>query len=276
MALGTPVAGTAAYSAGSGTSVAPSYPAGITSTDVLILIIGQKPTTANGGTVTTPTGWTLRDSLTGAGGYGVTLGADTGNTNVFVYTKDTVTGSESGTLTVTVGDNNVCSGVIIRVPTGGGAISFGSSDGSDTTAGIVSITCATDPGFTTGDLALWSMVIPTDVTTPAQFSAHAITATGATFAAATELVELDTVNGNDLGGFVAYANVSSGTSSAAPTFTATAGGTTTNVRGPGVVLRIREAAATSYVYKGSAGWAVRYKGSRSDAALYKGTGTLHP
>ena len=276
MALGTPVAGTAAYSAGAGSTVAPGFPAGITSTDVLILILGQKPATANGGTATTPSGWTLRHSRQAMGGYGTTLGADTGNTNIYIYTKNTVTGSESGTLSVTLGDNNVASAVIIRVPTGGGAISLAAASNHDISAGNVSITIDSDPGFIAGDLALWSMVIPTDATTPTQFSAHAITATGATFAAATELIELDTVNGNDLGGFVAYASVSSGPSSAAPTFTATAGGTTTNVRGPGAVLRIREAAATSYVYKGSAGWAARYKGSRSDAALYKGTGTLHP
>lgn len=276
MALATPVAGTAAYSASGGTSVAPSYPAGITSTDVLILIIGQKPSTANGGTVTTPSGWTLRHSRQAMGGYGTTLGADTGNTNIYIYTKNTVTGSESGTLTVTLGTNGVASGVIIRVPTGGGAISYGADSNHDISAGNVSVTIDSDPGFIAGDLALWSMVIPTDVTTPTQFSAHAITATGATFATATELLELDTTTGNDLGGFVAYASVSAGPSSAAATFTATAGGTTTNVRGPGAVLRIREAVATSYVYKGSAGWAARYKGGRSDVALYKGAGTLHP
>jgi hypothetical protein len=240
-------------------------------------VVATKPNpTANTGTCTTPAGWTLRESLTGAGGYGATLGADTGNTNLWVFTKDTVTGSESGTLSVTLGAHGPAWAVIVRIPTGGGAISFGATDGEDTSAGNVSVAGAADPGFITGDMALWALAIPTDVTTPAQFSAHAIAATGATFGSATELAEPDTATGNDMGGVLAWAMVTAGTASAAPTFTATAGGTTTNVRGPGIVLRIREAAAGVYVYKGSAGWTAAYKGTRSDAALYKGAKTLHP
>lgn len=276
MAFGTPVAGTVAYSASGGASVAPSYPAGITATDTLILIVGQKPSTANGGTVTTPAGWTLRGSRLAAGGYGTTLGADTGNTNLLVYTKDTVTGSESGTLSVALGANGVAWAAIVRCTSAASSFAFAATTGEDINAGNVSIACAADPGFTTGDLAIWAMCIPTDVTTPAQFSNHAMPPIGANFLPPAELVEPDSATGNDIGGFIAWSTVSSGTSSAAPTFSATAGGTTTNVRGPGVVLRVREAAAVSYVYKGSAGWGAHYKGLRSDAALYKGTKPLHP
>jgi hypothetical protein len=275
MALGTPVLGTLAYSASGGTSVAPSYPASIVSTDVLVLIVGQQPNTAAGGTVTTPSGWTLRASKLDAGGYGTTTGVDVGNSNLRFYTKDTVTGSESGTLTVTVGDNNVCWAGIIRVPTGGGAISFGSTTGSDSAGNAtVDVACDSDPGFIPGDMAIWSLCIPTDVTTPAQFSAHAMNGNGAVFGAATELAEPDSSTGGDIGGFIAYATVSSGTSAGNSQFTATAGGTTTNVRGPGVVLRIREGVAP--LYKGSLGKAVVYKGLRSDAQLYKGAKQLWP
>mgnify|MGYP000157829448 CR=1 FL=1 len=42
MALGTPVAGAFAYSVSLGTTVAPAYPAGITATDVLVLVVGQR------------------------------------------------------------------------------------------------------------------------------------------------------------------------------------------------------------------------------------------
>lgn len=273
MALGTPVAGAIGIGL-SGLSAA--YPSGIQSSDALILIIGQKPSTANGGTVTTPSGWTLRDERLAQGGYGTTLGADTGNTNLRVYTKDTVTGTESGNLSIALGANNVCWGVIVRIPSGGGTLSFGATGGADATAGNVSLAGVADPGFIAGDLALWALCIPTDVTTPAQFSAHAISAAGATFGSATELAEPDSTSGNDIGGMLAWALCSAGSSSAAPAFTATAGGTTTNVRGPGVILRIREAAATDYVYRGSAGWSAFYKGTRSDAQLYRGAGTLHP
>jgi hypothetical protein len=276
MALGTPVAGAFAYSASGGTSVSPAYPAGITANYVLVLVVGQKPSAANSGTVTTPIGWTLREELTGAGGYGTTLGADTGNTNLRFYTKDTVTGSESGTLAVTLAINNISWAQFIGIPHGGGAISFGAADGSDTAAGSVSIVCGANPGFTANDMALWGMCIPTDVTTPAQFAGHSLTAAGATFGTGTEIGEADSATGNDIGGYLAWAMCIAGTTTGNPTLTTTATGTTTNVRGPAVVLRIREAAVASYVYKGNAGWSAAYKGVRSDAALYKGAKTLHP
>lgn len=251
MAFGTPVVGTTAYSASAGTSVAPAYPTGVLATDKLVLFVGQKPSTANGGTVTTPTGWTLRDSLTAAGGYGTTLGADTGNTNLFAYTKDTVTGGETGTLSVTLGTNGVSWAFIVRIPTGGGVVSFGSADGQRTTTPTSPMSIALTNGasptaFQTGDLALWAMCIPTDVTTPSQFSAESITATGATFNTAVELNEPDSTTGNDIGGYSAWATVASGTSSTAPTVTATLAGTLTNVRGPVVLLRLREAQAISF------------------------------
>lgn len=245
MAFGTPVVGATAYSASAGTSVAPAYPAGILATDQLVMFVGQKPAAANGGTVTTPTGWTLRDELTAAGGYGTTLGADTGNTNLRVYTKDTVTAGQTGTQSVTLGGNGVSWAFIIRVPTSGGTISYGSADGQRTTTptspmsiGLTNGASATN--FTAGDIALWAMCIPTDVTTPSQFSAQSITATGATFNTAVELNEPDSTTGNDIGGYSAWATVASGSSTTAPTVTSTLAGTLTNVRGPVVLLRLHE------------------------------------
>jgi hypothetical protein len=247
MALGTPTTGAIAGSSAGGTSVSPAYPAGIQADDVLVLIIGQKPSTANGGTVTTPSGWTLRDSLTGAGGYGTTLGADTGNTNLFIYTKDTVTGSETGNLAVTIGTNNVSWAFMILVPVGNGTVSYGSAEGQRTTAPtagtpftIALANGASATAFTANDLALWAMCIPTDVTTPSQFTAQSVTATGATFGTAVELNEPDSTLGNDIGGYSAYAFCIAGSSSTAPSVTVTADGTVTNVRGPVVLLRVRE------------------------------------
>ena len=247
MALGTPVAGAAAYSAAAGTTVAPAYPAGILATDAVLLFVGMKPSTANGGTVTTPTGWTLRDSLTAAGGYGTTIGADTGNTNLFVYTWNTPVAGQTGTLSVTLGTNDVSWAFIVRIPTGGGALSYGTADGQRTTTptspmSIALTNGATATNFAAGDKAIWAMCIPTDVTTPSQFSAQSITATGAVFATATELNEPDSTTGNDIGGYSAYAHVNSGSSTTAPTVTSTLAGTLTNVRGPVVLLRVREAA----------------------------------
>lgn len=245
MAFGTPVAGAAAYSAASGTTVAPAYPSGILATDAILLFVGQKPSTANGGTVTTPTGWTLREEITGAGGYGATLGADTGNTNLRVYSQNSPVGGQTGTLSVTLADNNVSWAFIVRVPTSGGTLSYGSADGQRTTTPTSPMSIALTNGasataFKTGDIAVWAMCIPTDVTTPSQFSSQSITATGATFATAVEINEPDSTTGNDIGGYSAYALVSSGTSSTAPTVAVSLAGTLTNVRGGVGLVRIRE------------------------------------
>lgn len=247
MALGTPVAGAVAYSANNGTSVAPAYPSGVVNTDQLVLFVGQKPGTAGGGTVTSPAGWTLREELTDAGGYGTTTGADVGNTNLRVYTKDVVDGTEAGSLSVTLATNSVSWAFIVRVPTGGGEISYGTADGQRTTAATASTSItltngASPTNFQAGDIALWAMCIASDVTTPAQFSSQSITATGATFSGATELNEPDSANGNDIGGYSAWAQVASGSSTTAPTVTTSVTGTLTNVRGPVVLLRLRETA----------------------------------
>lgn len=245
MALGTPVVAATAYSASGGTTVTPAYPTGIQSTDSVLLFVGQKPSTANGGTVTTPSGWTLQDDLLAAGGYGTTLGADTGNTNLRVYSWNTPVAGQTGNLTVTLGTNNITWAFMVRIPTGGGTVTFGSADGQRTTTPTspmsIALTNGTPTtGFKAGDLAIWAMCIPTDVTTPSQFSAQSITATGATFATAVELNEPDSATGNDIGGYSAYASVTAGSSTTAPTVAVTLAGTLTNVRGPVVLLRVRE------------------------------------
>lgn len=240
--------GATAVSAVGGTSVSPSYPTGITTLSELILVIGMKPSTANSGSVTTPSGWTLRGSLTGAGGYGATLAADTGNTNVWVFTKDTVTGSESGSLAVTIATNDVSWANITRLEkAAAGTMSWEVGTGSDTSAGSVSIATGA-MNIAAGDYIIAGMVIPTDVTTPSQFSAEALSQTGTTFGTVTEITEPDSTTGNDIGGFLIHASVSSGSGTGAVTLTATAGGTTTNVRGPGFVLRARATGVANQVY----------------------------
>lgn len=232
--------GAFAYSASAGTSIAPAYPATITAGNLLVLTIGMKPSAANGGSVTTPSGWTPIVSLTGAGGYGTTVGADVGNTNIFSFYKVAL-GTETGTLAVTLAGNGVSWARMHNLSAAAGSTwNVAGTTGSDIAAGSVSIAHSSNPGVTAGDYIIGAMVIPTDVTTPAQFSAEALTQTGVTFSAVTEVGEADTTTGNDMGGVVYRASVTAGTATANPTFTATAGGTTTNVRGPAVFIRIRE------------------------------------
>lgn len=248
MALGTPVAAAAAYSGtggGAGT-VSPAYPSGILATDVVVLFIGQKPATANGGGIGTLTGWTLRESLTGAGGYGNTLGADTGNTNLFCYTWDSPVAGQTGNLSVTLNDNNVSWAFILRIPTDGGVDVFGSADGSRTTAPTsgtaytVTLTNGTTaPNLKAGDVAVWAMCVPTDVVGTV-FSAHTLSSTGTTFGTPAEFNEPSSGTANDVGGYSAWVSATSGSSTAAPVVGATATGTVTNIRGPIVLLRVRE------------------------------------
>lgn len=229
--------------AASATNPAVPHPAGIAADDLLLLIVGQKPATANGGGVTTPTDWLLAGSLEEAGGYATTLGVDTGNTNLFVYTK-IATGSESGNLTVTTSDNSVAWGQMCRLSSSvADDWEVAVVTGSDTSAGSWSSTFDSDPGIETEDYVIGALCIPTDVTTPSQFSAQAFTATGVTFGTVREISEPDSSLGNDIGGMICRSRVLSGTSSAAPVMTATAGGTTTNVRGPAALVRVRRVSA---------------------------------
>lgn len=237
----------AAASATSGTTtVSPAYPSSIAAGDLLIMLVGQKPTTANGGTVTTPSGWALVTSLTGAndgntGGYTTTTGADVGNVNIYAYSK-TASGSESGTLAVTVGDNNVVWALIMRLSNGTKLWSVAGTTGkrTSTPTSPISVTFAANPGVRKGDYVVAAFAIPTDVTTPAQFSSETLSQTGVTFGTVSEVEEPDTATGLDIGGVVVRAAVTAGAASAAPVFGSTMGGTLTNVRGPLVFLRIRE------------------------------------
>lgn len=229
-------AGTASYSTGNPT---PGYPAGIAAGDLLLLFVGNKPSTAtsNGG------GWTALASATGTGGTGTT-GVDTGPMLVEVFYK-IATGSESGTLTVTNSTNNVSGAQILRFSkSAGGDWDLAGALINDTTSGTSFTGSATLSGnVVPGDFMVACGIIPTDVTTPSQFSSESFTVSGVTFAGSTEIGELDTSSGNDMGGVLWYDSVSSGGASGTPSVTAsaTAGGTTTNVYGPIAVVRVREA-----------------------------------
>jgi hypothetical protein len=254
MAVSYGAAGAFAYSAQNGTSVAPAYPTGITAGQMLVLFVAMKPSTANSGTVTTPAGWTSVGGITGAGGYGTTLGADTGNTNIFVYTKKAV-GNETGSLTVTVGTNNVCVAQIMRFTTSLGdwaphAIATGSQAATPTTSLSVATTAGIDIAANDAVLALFST--PTDVTTPSQYSAQGFTHTGTTFGTRTEIGEWDSGTGNDMGGVATVAQATAGGGSGTFTFTATLAGTLTNVRGPLAVLRLRDMAPVTLVVQNAA------------------------
>lgn len=228
-----------AYSASNGTTISVSLASGITSGDGLVMIVGMKPSSANLGAVETPSGFSTVAVLTGAGGYGSTLGADTGNTHLYGFFK-TADGSESSPVTVTVSTNSVAWAATARLTKTLSNWSTGGATGSKTTGtSLVSITFGADPGIASNDVIVIAFNIATDVQTPAQFEGESLAATGATFSALTEIGEPDSSLGLDIGGVICR-TVASGTGSTAPVFTARASGTVTNVRGPGIIMRLRE------------------------------------
>lgn len=231
--------GTLAYGT---SSLTPGYPGpgSIVANDLLVLVIGMKPNTAGSGnsSVTTPTGWTALTPVYGTTG---SLGGDTGPTNLFAFYRNAA-GGETGTLSVTTSGANSAWAQMYKF-TSNTAWSVAQATGEDTSGGAaVSIAFGADPGVQSGDYILAAMCIPTDVGVGNQFSAQAFSQAGVTFGTVTEISEPYRPTGNDVGGFVVIADIpfNSGSSSGNPTMTATAGGTTTNVYGPGVFIRIRE------------------------------------
>lgn len=239
-ATGTTPSGT---NAGTGTTSLAALPLPATRDgDLLLLAVWVKPDTA---TITTPNGWTDVSNGEAAGGGGTT-GLDTGPTRLKVMYR---VSPPYGTQAVSLASSpNCCMGVILscRTDIANGGYDVAGANGIDTTTGTpFTAAMGSDPGITTGDLVIVFGGIPTDVTTPAQFSAPTITATGLTSGTVTEISEPETTQGNDLGGVIVRCIPSAGPASTVATFSTTAGGTTTNVRGPIVLVRVREVAAAA-------------------------------
>ena len=236
MALTYVGAGTVAYSTGNPSPGAAANGIG----DLLVLLVGTKPDTTP---ATTPTGWTSLGAVSGGTG---TTGIDTGPMRVGVFWKIASSANETpGAVTVT--GNNVSAAQIFAWSIGAGnSVDVVMTGAADTTTGTAfTATMPVDPGLTVNDELLVVGVIPTDVTTPAQFTAETVSAPGITTVTLTELIEWDTASGSDMGGFVARGPVVTGTSTGAPTISATAAGTTTNVAGPLALVRIREVTLTN-------------------------------
>lgn len=222
------------------TSVTPAAPASLVNGNIVVIYVGCKYDTAS---VVTPTDWTLAGSVAG----GTTgTGNDTGptRTTVFYRVKDAAW-STMPTITVTSGNASFAQAFQYSNATGFWDVA--ASGGADSTTGTAwSVTAASNPGITAGDMCFVATTVPTDIGAGATFSAQAITATGiSVWGTATERSEPYTSNGNDAGGMVFDRPVTTGTSSAAPVITATAGGTTTNIMGTSLLVRLREITITS-------------------------------
>src|SRR5690606_14024463 len=147
--------------------------------------------------------------LTGAndgntGGYGSTIGADTGNINIYSLYKD-AEGTEAGRQAITLGANNGAWALMQRFSKTAGTWNTAGTTGKDTGGGNVAVAFTTDPGVEEGDFVIGAMAIPPDVTTPGQFSADAFSQDGVTFGPVVEVEEPDSTAGNDIGGYITVA-----------------------------------------------------------------------
>jgi hypothetical protein len=225
-------------------SATPSYPTGLAAGDLILMPAAAKPVTANAISWSSPSGWAIAVQKNNAGGYGTTLAADTGNTSVVIFYKFS-DGTELSTDTVTMtpggtGGSDCCWALMMRMTKTTGVWDLASTTSSDTSAGNLSLLMASDPGIVGDDFLVAAFSDPTNANTGANLSAEAMTCTGLTLGSVTEVVEPVTSLGNNVAGVVATCPVTSGDSAGNfLTFTATAV-TGTNVKGPGVLLRLRE------------------------------------
>jgi MSHA biogenesis protein MshQ len=218
------------------TSLSIAYPSGISAGDLLVVCIGNKYPT-NGPTEPSGDGFASVAGGQGSGGPGGT-GVDTGDAYATVYVK-VASGSESGSLAVTVTSGNASYGFMARYTKTSGTWGYAATNGSNNTHDTSwSVTGAADPGVQSGDL----MVVCSGKNSEnATFNAAtSVTQAGVTYAALNERGDNGTSFGDDVGAVVIDAAATAGTSSGAPGYTSTLGA---NGAGASVFLRLREVAS---------------------------------
>lgn len=227
------------------TACTPGYPAGINaSTSKLYCIATGRSNTADT-QPTMPSGWTWIGGLEGGTG---TWGVDTGTRRVDIFRKDTVTGSESGTVTVSLSGTtaNTLRASIIRVEVPAGhSIVEEIGTGADTTNGTgYSAASTSNIDWLANDLAIVAVAQNLDSGT---LSSVSLTATDVTFGTLTSRASTAVTNGNDHRHIIYSAPVSSvtGTPDNAPTFAYTCSG---SCSGPTAFLRLRSVQDTRDVY----------------------------
>jgi hypothetical protein len=238
------------------TSLSVAYPTSggaILADDLLVLhVVNKYPT--NG--PSSPGGSWVTPSNNQASGGIDPAGIDDGQVYSTIYYL-IAAGGESGNVSVTITSGNAAIGAIHRYRKGSGEVwGITCTTASDNTAGTsVSFTGAANLSVSTGDELMALAGYNTDAYT---YSSVTLSATSATLGTASEFVA-GTSQGQDCHIHMVRRPCSSGTSSAAPTLTATASGSTaTAVGGAAVFIRVRVttpptliAASGSYVITGN-------------------------
>lgn len=234
MAIASGGVGTVAAAAAQ--NVSPPYPASIAAGDGLVLVRTAKPDTT---VFVTPDGWTLLHEV--AGGLGV-FGNDTGPLRAAAYWRE-ADGAETGTLVCSTspGTHDVQQAFIARWTTDSGAEWDVAASGGVDAIQSNDWTIVADPALAlaAGDVVEVALAWPTD--SARTWSSEALTASGATITGL--LVPLAGV-GSGLGADMATRahafTVTDGTSTAGPTYVGQVN-SATNVTGPTVIVRLREA-----------------------------------
>ena len=187
-AIGTAASGT--------TSAAPSYPTGISAATSKLICIATGRSNTAGTAATMPAGWTSIGAIEDGTG---TWAVDTGTRRVDVFLKDTTTGSESGTVTVSLSGTtaNTLRATIIRVevPSSSYVLDLNVVTGADTTNDTsYSATSSSNLALDVNRLLVITTAQNIDTGTA---TSRAVTATGITFGTITNIADTAVTNGND-------------------------------------------------------------------------------
>ena len=223
------------------TSVAPAYPDHDYG-DMLILVVASRGTTDP--TPTTPANWTLIGSSYN-GGAG-TFAADAGNARITTYYREATT-RLTGTQSVTITGGNTAIGQIVSLNRDNAeGWTIGSGGGTDTTAGTgysVTTSSFSLDSASGGDVVLVASSLNTDAYT---YTSPSLTQTGSTIATPVEEAEYRGATGNDIGLHLASTEVTSGSGSAATTYSMTASGSTANApAGASIAIKVIGIAQTT-------------------------------
>lgn len=239
--FGTVTFGAIGTGSNGSTSVAPSYPAGITAGQYLTLHVSSGG--SSNPTPSTPSGWTLLATGTSTDG---TWGLDAGPRRMTVFGK-VADGTETGTLSVTITGGDTCRGTIARwTKSGSGSWVVTAYGADDSTSGTgVSMTFSSLE-WNTGDATLVAVSQRVDGATQ---SSQSLTASGVTFGTRTNRASTAVTTGNDhrhvVDTFAAVTSTSKVNAAATWSYTASAA-----VSAGGVIVRLREytAAITNPIY----------------------------
>jgi hypothetical protein len=266
-AYGTVTFGAIGTGANGSTTVAPSYPTGITAGQYLTCVVTSGAT--NSETPSTPSGWT--SLATGASTDG-TYGVDAGPRRVTVFGKE-ADGTESGTLTVSITNGGTCRGTISRwTKAGSGAWQVVGQGGNDSTSGTGFSAATASMNWNTGDATLVAVGQRVDTVTQ---SSKSLTASGVTFGATTNRADTAVTTGNDHRHVVDTFAACTSTSNvnAAPTWAYTGSAACS---GGLVIVRLREytSAATNEVWIDASGNIAASAATSTTAQLTGGSGTF--